>query len=134
MKPLPSLLALLLLALPARAAVVETDIVVFGGTAAGVSAACTAAQLGKRAVVTEYGRHIGGLTSGGLGWADIGNKAAIGGFGHQVYKRLGGFYGEGEAGAFGAPVAEGGAGALVVKSDGEGDFKQPPRSGEKGGA
>ncbi len=124
MKLLPSLAALLLIALPCRAAVVETDIVVFGGTAAGVAAACTAAQLGKRVVLTEYGRHIGGLTSGGLGWTDIGNKAAIGGFGHDFYKRLGRYYGKEEAWTFEPHVAEAELRALLLKADVKAYFNQ----------
>src|SRR3972149_2912578 len=83
------LFPLLLSAMFADAEVIETDVLVFGGTAAGVSAACTAKRLGKSVVVTEFGKHIGGLTSGGLGWTDIGNKAAIGGFSHEFYKLLG---------------------------------------------
>lgn len=89
-----------------HAEVVETDIVVFGGTAGGVSAACTAAKLGKKVVLTEHGKHIGGLTSGGLGWTDIGNKAAIGGFSRDFYKRLGKHYGKAEAWTFEPSVAE----------------------------
>src|SRR4051812_11537950 len=94
--------ALSALALPSPAAPVniETDVVVFGGTAGGVAAACTAVRLGKKAVVTEYGTHIGGLTSGGLGWTDIGNKAAIGGFSRDFYKVLGKHYKKDEAWAF----------------------------------
>ncbi len=89
-----------------HAEVVESDIVVFGGTAGGVSAACTAARLGKKVVLTEHGKHIGGLTSGGLGWTDIGNKAAIGGFARDFYKRLGKHYGKAEAWTFEPSVAE----------------------------
>ncbi|MHA3775144.1 FAD-dependent oxidoreductase [Verrucomicrobiota bacterium sgz303538] len=89
-----------------HAEVIDTDIVVFGGTAGGVSAACTASKLGKKVVLTEFGKHIGGLTSGGLGWTDIGNKAAIGGFGRDFYKRLGKHYGKPEAWTFEPSVAE----------------------------
>ena len=99
-------LALLLSAAVAHAKVIVTDVLVFGGTAAGVSAACTARRLGKSVVVTEFGRHIGGLTSGGLGWTDIGNKAAIGGFARQFYQRLGKHYGRAEAWWFEPSVAE----------------------------
>jgi ribulose 1,5-bisphosphate synthetase/thiazole synthase len=96
------------LALPSLAAPVniETDVVVFGGTAGGVAAACTAARFGQKAVVTEYGNHIGGLTSGGLGWTDIGNKAAIGGFSRDFYKALGKHYKKEEAWTFEPHVAE----------------------------
>ena len=91
---------------PVRAGVVETDVLVFGATAGGVSAACTAVRLGKRAVLTEFGKHVGGLTSGGLGWTDIGNKAAIGGFAREFYKTLGQHYGKPEAWWFEPHVAE----------------------------
>ena len=108
MKRSPFLRALLFLIPLAgvRAEVIETDVLVFGATAGGVSAACTAVRLGKKAVVTEFGQHVGGLTSGGLGWTDIGNKAAIGGFAHDFYKTLGKHYGRGEAWWFEPHVAE----------------------------
>ena len=89
-----------------RAEVVETDVLVFGASAAGVSAACTAARLGKRVVLTEFGRHVGGLSSGGLGWTDIGNKAAVGGFAREFYMMLGQRYGRQEAWWFEPHVAE----------------------------
>jgi len=34
--------------------------------------------MGKTALLIEPGQHLGGLTSGGLGATDIGNKLAIG--------------------------------------------------------
>ena len=95
---------------------IEADVVVYGGTASGVSAACTSARLGKRAVIAEFGRHIGGLTSGGLGWTDIGNKAAIGGFSRDFYKRLGRHYGKDEAWHFEPSVAERELRALLAES------------------
>jgi len=89
-----------------RAETVEGDIIVYGGTAGGVASACTAAKAGKKAVLAEFGKHIGGLTSGGLGYTDIGNKAAIGGFSREFYKRLGTHYGKPEAWTFEPSVAE----------------------------
>jgi hypothetical protein len=68
------------------------DIVVYGGTAGGVAAAVQGARMGKSVVLIEPGRHIGGLTSGGLGATDIGNKAAIGGIAREFYRRLGTHY------------------------------------------
>ena len=100
------LLVLLLSATVVHAKVIVTDVLVFGGNAAGVSAACTAKRFGKGAVVTEFGKHIGGLTSGGLGYTDIGNKAAIGGFSRAFYQRLGKHYGKPEAWTFEPSVAE----------------------------
>jgi len=68
------------------------EIIVYGGTAGGVMAAVQAARLGKSVVLIEPGRHIGGLTSGGLGATDIGNKAAIGGLSREFYRRVGQHY------------------------------------------
>jgi arylsulfatase A-like enzyme len=64
------------------------DVVIYGGTSAGVAAAVQTARMGKRAVLIEPGRHLGGLTSGGLGATDIGNKAAIGGIAREFYERI----------------------------------------------
>lgn len=101
-----SLLVLASISAVAHAEIIESDICVFGGTAGGVAAACTSAKMGKTVVLTEFGKHIGGLTSGGLGWTDIGNKAAIGGFARDFYKRLGKHYGKSEAWTFEPGVAE----------------------------
>jgi hypothetical protein len=57
-------------------------------------------------VVVEPGKHLGGLTAGGLGWTDIGNKAAIGGLSREFYRRLGRHYGKPEAWTFEPGVAE----------------------------
>ena len=112
------LLALFALtSLAAAAKVVETDILVFGGNAAGVSAACTAVRLGKKAVVVEYSQHIGGLTSGGLGYTDIGNKSAIGGFSRSFYQRLGKHYQKPEAWTFEPSVAERELRALLKEAE-----------------
>ena len=64
------------------------DVVVYGGTSAGVIAGVQAARMGKRVVVIEPGVHLGGLTSGGLGMTDSGNKAVIGGLGREFYSRI----------------------------------------------
>ncbi len=64
------------------------DVVVYGGTSAGVAAAVQAARMGKSVVLIEPGRHLGGLSSGGLGWTDTGNKAVIGGIAREFYHRV----------------------------------------------
>ena len=74
------------------AEVIESDICVYGGTSAGVAAAVQARRMGKTAVIVEFGRHLGGLTSGGLGATDIGNKAAIGGIAREFYQRVAAHY------------------------------------------
>jgi hypothetical protein len=83
---LSCLVALLAAGGPAAAA--DPDVVVYGGTAGGVAAAVQVARMGKSVVLIEPGQHIGGLTSGGLGWTDSGNKAVIGGVSREFYQRL----------------------------------------------
>ena len=129
-----SLAAAFTLLTSTRAEVIETDVLVFGATAGGVSAACTAQRLGKRAVVTEFGNHVGGLTSGGLGWTDIGNKAAIGGFAHDFYKTLGKHYGREEAWWFEPKVAEATLRARLAESKVTVHFGQRLASVKKDGA
>ena len=81
-------LALMFLAAASPAAEPEYDIVVYGGTSGGVAAAVQGARLGRRVLLIEPGQHLGGLTSGGLGATDIGNKAAIGGLAREFYRRI----------------------------------------------
>ena len=66
----------------------QSDVVVYGATSAGAAAAVQAARMGKSVVLIEPGRHVGGLTSGGLGRTDIGNKEAIGGIAREFYQRV----------------------------------------------
>lgn len=80
--------AVLVSGFPAPAAEREFDIVVYGGTSGGVVAAVQAARMGKTVIVIEPGRHLGGLSSGGLGATDIGNKKAIGGISREFYQRI----------------------------------------------
>jgi hypothetical protein len=67
---------------------VERDIVIYGATSAGIAAAVQAVRMGKSVVVVEPGNRIGGLTTGGLGQTDIGNKRAIGGISLEFYKAV----------------------------------------------
>jgi hypothetical protein len=85
MKPLLLLLTLTL-TLPLSAG--DHDIVIYGGTSAAVIAAVQAKQMGKSAVIVCPDKHLGGLTSGGLGWTDSGNKAVIGGLSRNFYHRI----------------------------------------------
>jgi hypothetical protein len=77
-----------LLAIPAEAADREYDLVIYGGTPGGITAAVQAARMGRSAVLIEPGKHLGGMTSGGLGATDIGNKKAIGGIAREFYQRV----------------------------------------------
>lgn len=82
------------------------DICVYGGTSAGVIAAYTAKLAGKTVLLIEPGKHLGGLTSGGLGYTDIGNKFVISGIARDFYRRIGSHYGKLEQWIFEPHVAE----------------------------
>lgn len=82
------------------------DVVIYGGTSGGVAAAVQVARSGLSVIVIEPSRHVGGLSAGGLGATDIGNKAAIGGISREFYQRLGRNYGQEEAWTFEPHVAE----------------------------
>jgi hypothetical protein len=71
---------------PARAA--DYDLVVYGGTSAGVIAAVQAKKMGKSVIIVCPDKHLGGLSSGGLGFTDTGNKAVIGGLSRDFYHRV----------------------------------------------
>jgi hypothetical protein len=66
----------------------DYDVVVYGGTSAGVIAAVQARRMGKTVVIAAPDRHLGGLSSGGLGFTDTGNKAVIGGLSREFYHRV----------------------------------------------
>jgi len=68
------------------------DLVVYGGTSAGISAAIQASRMGKTVVLIEPTSRIGGLTTGGLGQTDIGNKQAIGGIAREFYQNIKKYY------------------------------------------
>ncbi|HTE34356.1 MAG TPA: FAD-dependent oxidoreductase, partial [Chryseolinea sp.] len=87
--------------------IIEIDVCVYGGTSAGVIAAYTAQKLGKKAILIEPGRNLGGMSSGGLGYTDIGNKYAITGLAREFYRRVGSHYGKFEQWIFEPKVAEG---------------------------
>ena len=73
------------------------DVVVYGGTSAGVIAAVQTASMGKSVLLVKPDRHLGGLSAGGLGATDIGNKAAIGGLARDFYRRVHRHYAADEA-------------------------------------
>lgn len=84
---------------------VQTDVCIYGGTSAGVAAALQLSRMGKKSVVLEPSGQLGGLSAGGLGETDIGNKAAIGGVSREFYGRIGRKYGVDEEWRFEPRVA-----------------------------
>src|SRR4029079_10479405 len=84
----------LALAFPARPAFAAAgasepvDVVVYGGTSAAVASAIQAKRMGKSVVIVSPDNHLGGLTSGGLGWTDSGTKGVVGGVAREFYARV----------------------------------------------
>ena len=68
------------------------DLVIYGPTSAGVAAAVQAKQMGLSTIIVGAEKHLGGLSAGGLGWTDSGNKAVIGGIALDFYKRVFAYY------------------------------------------
>lgn len=67
---------------------IHADVIVYGDASGGVTAAVQTARMGKSVIlVSQYG-HLGGLTSSGLGWTDIGNDAILGGLSREFYHEL----------------------------------------------
>jgi hypothetical protein len=70
----------------------DYDVVIYGGTAAAISAAVQVKKMGRTVVVVSPDKHLGGLTAGGLGFTDTGNKAVIGGLARDFYHRVWAYY------------------------------------------
>jgi flavin-dependent dehydrogenase len=70
----------------------EYDVVIYGATSSGISAAIQCSRLSKTVLLIEPTNRIGGLTTGGLGATDIGNKNAIGGISREFYQNIKNYY------------------------------------------
>lgn len=66
----------------------ESDLIIYGGTSAAVTAAVQAKKMGKSVIIVSPDIHLGGLSSGGLGWSDTGKKEVIGGLSREFYQRV----------------------------------------------
>jgi len=69
--------------------VIEVDVCVYGGTSGGVAAAIQSQRMGKKTVLLEFGKHIGGLTTGGLSHTDGGSPVVCGGIAREFYDQAG---------------------------------------------
>ena len=68
------------------------DVVIYGGTSAGIASAIQSSRMGKSVVLIEPGKRLGGLTTGGLGQTDIGNKHVVGGISREFYQNISKYY------------------------------------------
>lgn len=84
----------------------EYDLCVYGGSASGIVAADAAAKMGLNVIVVEPSCRIGGMTTGGLGRTDIGNKQVVKGLALKFYRDCGKRYGNLENWVFEPKVAK----------------------------
>ncbi len=93
--------AILIAFLAAASAVVAEekafDVVIYGGTSSGVAAAVQVKRMGRSAIIVAPEKHLGGLSSGGLGWTDSGRKEVIGGLAREFYRLIKAHYDNPEA-------------------------------------
>jgi hypothetical protein len=68
--------------------VFKADIIIYGGTSAAIIAAVQSKKLEERVIVVSPDKHLGGLSSEGLGFTDTGNKLVIGGLAREFYHRI----------------------------------------------
>ncbi|MBV6640598.1 MAG: FAD-dependent oxidoreductase [Cyclobacteriaceae bacterium] len=72
----------------------SADVIVYGGTSGAVTAAVEVVRSGKSVILVSPDIHLGGLSSGGLGFTDTGKKDAIGGLSREFYQRIFNYYAE----------------------------------------
>lgn len=70
----------------------NADVVIYGATSSGVAAAIQSSRLGNDVILIEPSSRVGGLTTGGLGQTDIGNKQVIGGVALEFYQNIKKYY------------------------------------------
>lgn len=73
---------------PQALALYTADVIIYGGTSAAITSAVQVARMGKSVIVVSPHNHLGGLSSGGLGFTDTGNKQVIGGLSREFYHRV----------------------------------------------
>ncbi len=66
----------------------SADVIIYGGTSSAITSAVQVVKMGKTVIVVSPDKHLGGLSSGGLGFTDTGDKSVIGGLAREFYHRL----------------------------------------------
>ena len=81
----------------------EADVIIYGGTSSAIIAAVQVKMMGRTVIVVSPDVHLGGLSAGGLGFTDTGNKTVIGGLARDFYHRLYLHYNNDSAWRWGGP-------------------------------
>ena len=95
------------------------DIVIYGGTSAGVIAAVQSVRMGKSVIIVCPDKHLGGLSAGGLGFTDTGDKSVIEGLSREFYHRIWLHYDKPQAWKWQKRSEYGNKGQGTVAMDGE---------------
>ncbi len=66
----------------------KADVIVYGGTSAAVTTAVQVHRMGLSVIIVSPDKHIGGMSSSGLGFTDTGNKEVIGGLAREFYQLI----------------------------------------------
>lgn len=66
----------------------KADVIVYGGTSSAMTTAVQVSKMGRSVIIVSPDKHLGGLSSSGLGFTDTGNKAVIGGLAREFYHML----------------------------------------------
>ena len=70
----------------------SADVIIYGGTSAAITTAVQIVKMGKSVIIVSPDKHLGGLSSSGLGFTDTGNKSVIGGLSREFYHRIYQYY------------------------------------------
>jgi hypothetical protein len=97
----------------------RAEVIIYGGTSAAVIAAVQLAKMNREVILVSPDIHMGGMTAGGLGWTDTGNKEVIGGLARDFYHRLYLHYQQDSSWKWQSREAYGNAGQGNVAIDGE---------------
>jgi hypothetical protein len=77
---------------PPAAIPIHAEVIVYGGTPAGVMAAIAAARQGHTVALVDLNNHVGGMVSGGLVATDMGDRKTVGGLADDFFKRIVKYY------------------------------------------
>ncbi|MBK6284447.1 MAG: FAD-dependent oxidoreductase [Draconibacterium sp.] len=97
----------------------SADVIIYGGTSGAITAAVEVIQSGKSVIVVSPDKHLGGLSAGGLGYTDTGNKSVIGGLSREFYHRVWLHYNDSAAWVWQKHSEYGNKGQGTVAMDGE---------------
>lgn len=66
----------------------KVDFCIYGGTSGAVAAAVQAKRMKRTVVIVSPDRFLGGMTSGGLGFTDIGDERILGGLSAEFFQKV----------------------------------------------